>query len=80
MYRFKTLFLRLRGEHRLTAPENRSLRRISDPKRNKVKRGWRKLHSEEIRKLYSSLNIIRIMKSRCMSGVKKFIQHSGWTI
>jgi hypothetical protein len=28
--------------------------------------GWRKLHNEELRDLYSSLSIIRIIKSRRM--------------
>jgi hypothetical protein len=41
-------------------------RRISGPKRNKVLGQWRKLHNEELRDLYSSLSIIRIIKSRRM--------------
>jgi hypothetical protein len=36
------------------------------PKRGKVMGGWRKLHNEELHNLYSSPNIIRIMKSRRM--------------
>jgi hypothetical protein len=46
--------------------ENRMLRRIFGPKRNGVKGGWRKLHNEEFRNLYFSLNIIRIIKLRRM--------------
>jgi hypothetical protein len=34
--------------------ENRVLRRIFGPKRDAVKREWRKLHNEELRDLYSS--------------------------
>jgi hypothetical protein len=46
--------------------ENRVLRRIFGPKRDEVARGWRKLHNEELRDLYPSPSIIRIMKSRRM--------------
>jgi hypothetical protein len=46
--------------------ENRVLRRIFVPKRDKVTGGWRKLHNEELHNLYSSLNIIRMIKSRRM--------------
>jgi hypothetical protein len=38
--------------------------RIFGPKRDGVKRGWRKLHNEELHKLYSLPSIIRIIKSR----------------
>jgi hypothetical protein len=51
---------------RLRMFENRVLRRISGPKRDEVKGGWRKLHNEELHKLYSSPNIIRTIKSRRM--------------
>jgi hypothetical protein len=36
------------------------------PKRNEVKGGWRKSHNEELRDLYSSPSIIRMIKSRRM--------------
>jgi hypothetical protein len=39
------------------------LRRIFGPKRDEVTGGWRKLHNEELRDLYSSTSIIRIIKS-----------------
>jgi hypothetical protein len=41
----------------------RVLRRIYGPKRDKVMGGWRKLHYEELHNLYSSSNIIRVIKS-----------------
>jgi hypothetical protein len=46
--------------------ENRVLRRIFGPKRDEVTGEWRKLHNEELRYLYSSPIIIRIIKSRRM--------------
>jgi hypothetical protein len=46
--------------------ENRVLRRTFGPKRDEVTGEWRKLHNEELHDLYSSLSVIRIMKSRRM--------------
>jgi hypothetical protein len=46
--------------------ENRVLRRIFGPKRDEVKGELRKLHNEELRDLYSSPSIVRIIKSRRM--------------
>jgi hypothetical protein len=43
------------------------LRRMFGPKRDEVTGGWRKLHNVELRDLYSSPCIIRIMKSRRMT-------------
>jgi len=48
-------------EHRL-----RVLRRIFGPKRDGVTRKWRKIHNEELNNLYSSPNIVRVIKSRIM--------------
>jgi hypothetical protein len=42
------------------------VRRIFGPKRDEVIGDWRKLHNEELHNLYSSPNIIRIIKSRRM--------------
>jgi hypothetical protein len=39
-------------------------RKISGPKGNEVIGGWRKLHNEKLHNLYSSSNIIRVIKSR----------------
>jgi hypothetical protein len=46
--------------------ENRMIRRIFGPKRDKIIEGWRKLHKEELRNLYSSPNIMGMIKSRRM--------------
>jgi hypothetical protein len=43
---------------------NRVLRRIFGPKRDEVTGEWRRLHNEELNDLYSSPNIIRVIKSR----------------
>jgi len=46
--------------------ENRVLRRIFGPKRDEVTGDWRKLHNEKLYDLYSSPNIVRVIKSRRM--------------
>jgi hypothetical protein len=60
------LGLTLRDEHTLRAFENRVLRRIFGPKRDEVTGDWSKLHNKELHNLYSSPNIIRMIKSRWM--------------
>jgi hypothetical protein len=54
----------LREEHRLRMFENRVLRGIFGPKRDGVTGEWRRLHNEELNDLYSSPNILRVIKSR----------------
>jgi hypothetical protein len=54
----------LREECRLRVFKNRVLRRIFEPKRDVVRRKWRRLHNEELCVLYSSPNNIRVIKSR----------------
>jgi len=56
----------LREGCRLRGFENRVLRRIIGPKRDEVKGEWRKLHNQELNDLYSSPNIIGVIKSRKM--------------
>jgi hypothetical protein len=46
--------------------ENRMLRRIFGPRRDEVTEELRRLHNEELIDLYSSPNIVRVIKSRRM--------------
>jgi hypothetical protein len=54
----------LREERRLRVFENRVLRRIFGSKRDEVTNEWMKLHNEVLKDLYSSPNIVRVIKSR----------------
>ena len=54
----------LREKPRLMVFENRGLRRIFEPNRNEIKGEWRRLYNEELNNLYSSPNIIRVVKRR----------------
>ena len=56
----------MREEIKLRVFENMVLRRIFGPRRDEVTGEWRRLHNEELSDLYSSPNIVRVMKSRRM--------------
>jgi hypothetical protein len=64
LYGCETWSLTLREEYGLRVFENRVLRKIFGPKRDEVTGEWRQLHNEELRDLYSSSSIIRLIKSR----------------
>jgi hypothetical protein len=66
MYGCETWSLTLREERRLRIFEIRAQRRIFVLKRDEVTREWRKLHNRELSDLYSSLNIVPVIKSRRM--------------
>jgi hypothetical protein len=59
----ETWSLTLREEHRLRVFENMVLRRIFGPKRDEVRKEWRRLHNEELYALNCSPNIIQVTKS-----------------
>jgi hypothetical protein len=66
LYGCITRSLTLREEHRVRVFENRMLKRIFGPKKDELTRDLRKLHNEELHKLYSSPSVIRVIKSRRM--------------
>jgi hypothetical protein len=59
----ETCSLTFREEHRLRVFKNRMLSRIFGPKKA-VDGTWRKLHNYELHSLYSSRNIVKVIKSR----------------
>ena len=61
-YGCETWSLTVSKERRLRVFENRILRRIFGPKRDEVTRECGKLHNEELNDLYSSPNIICVIK------------------
>jgi hypothetical protein len=68
LYECETWSLTLREGRRLRVFEKRVLRRIFGPKRDEVTAGeWRKLHNEGLHDVYTSPNIVRVLKSRRMT-------------
>jgi len=76
LYGCETWSLTLREERKLRVFENMVLRRIFGPRRFEVSGEWRRLHNEELNDLYSSPNIVRVIKSRIMRG-SGHVAHMG---
>ena len=53
--------------------DNRVLRRIFGAKRDEATGAWRKLHNEELNDLYSSPNMVRVIKS----GIMRWVGHAA---
>jgi hypothetical protein len=64
LYGCETWSLTLGEERRLRMFENRVLRRMCGPKRDEITGERRRLYKEELNDLYSSPNIIWVIKSR----------------
>jgi hypothetical protein len=64
LYGCETWSLTLIEERKLRVFENMVLRRIFVPRRDEVTGDWRRLHNEELKDLYSSPNIVRVIRSR----------------
>ena len=56
----------VREERKLRVFEDMALRKIFGPRRDEVTGDWRRLHNEELNDLYSSPNILRVIKPRTM--------------
>jgi hypothetical protein len=69
LYACETWSLTLREENRLRVFENRVLRRIFGPK-TEEDGSWRELHNDELHNLYSSRNVVSVIKSRRMRWVE----------
>jgi hypothetical protein len=66
LYGCESWSLTFREECRLRVFENKVLRRIFGPKRDEVTGEWRRLRNKVRYALYSSPNIIRVIKSRIL--------------
>ena len=71
LYGCETWSLTLREERKLRVYENMVLRRIFGPRRDEVTGERWRLHNEELNNLYSSPNIVRVIKSRRLRWVRR---------
>ena len=72
----ETWSLTLWEERKLRMFKNMVLRGIFGLRRDEVTGDWRKLHNEELNDLYSSPNIVRVIKSRRLKW-DGYVAHMG---
>jgi hypothetical protein len=63
----------LRNQRRLRLFENRLLRGVFQPRREEMAGGWIRVTNEELRNLYATPNIIRVIKA----GRMRWAEHIG---
>jgi len=66
LYGCETWSFKLREERRPRVLEKTVLRRLFGPKKDEVTGEWRKLYNGDLNDLYSSPDIVRVIKSRRM--------------
>ena len=64
LYGYETWSVTLREGHRLTVFENRVLRKLFSPKREKITGNWRRLHNEAPHALYRYFFVVFRAPSR----------------
>jgi hypothetical protein len=70
LYGYESWSLTLREECSLRVFENMMLRRMFGPKRDEVRGDWRRLRNKELYVLYSSPDIILMIKSRRLRSAR----------
>jgi len=76
LYGCEAWSLTLGEEMKMRVFENRVLRKIFGPRRDEATGEWRRLHNELLNDLYSSPNIVRVIKSRRI-GWAGHVLHTG---
>jgi len=78
LYGCETWSLTLREERKLRVFEIKVLRRIFGPMRDEVRKEWNKLHNKELNDIYSSPNIIMVIKTSRMRCTGHVARREAW--